>query len=275
MALLGISGSLVAAAVILLAGWTGLLDRLLVYFPDRDLPSTPAEYGLAYEDVTLTAEDGVTLRGWFVPGPSEVTWLWLHGNAGNISHRLPNIQEVHDRLGVSILIFDYRGYGGSGGSPSEAGIQRDAAAALACLRARRDVQADKIVYFGRSLGGAVAVELAARHRPYGLVLEAPLPSTLLVATHTRPWLPRWLASLAIRARFDALSKIGDVGAPLLVIHGDRDQAIPMELGRTLYDAASEPKRFYVIPGASHNDTYSVGGEAYYAELERFHRELSR
>ena len=125
------------------------------------------------------------------------------------------------------------------------------------------------------MGGAVAVELATRNQPYGLVFKAPLPSTLSVATHARPWLPRWLATVVIRARYDARSRIRDVRAPLLNLHGGQDWTIPPELGRALFAAVSETKRFYAIPGASHNDTYSVGGEAYYTELERFHEELSR
>ncbi len=243
-----------------------MVDRYFIYFPDRDLVGTPADQGLEFEDVTFRAGDGVMLHGWFVPGPGEVTWLWFHGNAGNISHRLDNIALLHRRLGVSLFIFDYRGYGCSEGNPSEKGLYKDAEAALAYLRARSDVDQGKLVLFGQSLGCAVAVETATRNQAYAVILESPFTSSSAMAKRLYPLLPlRFL----ITNKFDSASKIARVRAPLMVLHGSDDRTVPIEVGRELFDAANEPKRFYVIEGADHNDTYVVGGEPYLEALESF------
>ena len=229
-------------AAIVAAGATGMLDRVFVYFPQRELNASPATYGLAYDDAWFTTEDGVRVHGWFVPGQGEITWLWFPGNAGNISDRLQNLKQLHDRLDVNILLFDYRGYGQSQGAPSEKGIYRDADAALAYLRSRQDVDADRIVYFGRSLGATIAVDLAHREPPYGLVLESSLPSIAFVAQQAFPIMPKWLVGIVLRARYDALSKIGNVEAPVLFLHGDRDEVVPISAGKRLFDAAMEPPR---------------------------------
>ena len=250
----------------------GLIERHFIYFPDRDLVGSPAEVGLPFDEVSFSASDGVQLHGWFVPGKSDVTWLWFHGNAGNISHRLHNLRLLHQRLGVNILLFDYRGYGRSEGKPSEQGTYRDAEAALAYLRSRPDVDNGKIVYFGRSLGAGVAVELARRDPPHALILESPVPSIPRMARLSFPYLP--LGPL-LSTRYDSLAKIGAIEAPLLLLHGDKDDIIPIKEGRRLFDAASEPKSFYTIQGAGHNDTYSVGGEEYLAALSDFLDSLAR
>ena len=267
-----------AAAVLIplwAAGVTGVLDRFLLYFPDSALTATPADVGLAYEDVTFPAGDGVRLHGWFVPGRSDVTWLWFHGNAGNIGNRVDNLKQLHDRLGVGVFLFDYRGYGRSEGSPSERGLYLDADGALAYLGSRDDVRSDRIVYFGRSLGGAVAVDLASRQVPHGLILESPLPSVELVARKAYPVVPSAVVRRFVRGRYDALSKIGTISAPVLVLHGDRDEIMPLEGARQLFEAAPGPKQFHVIPGAGHNDTYVVGGEPYFAVLRTFVERLVR
>ncbi len=249
-----------------------MIERSFIYFPDADLVGDPADYGLAFDDVSFTAEDGVELHGWFVPGDSDVTWLWFHGNAGNISDRLENLRLLHDELGVSIFLIDYRGYGRSEGSPSEEGTYRDAQAALAYLLSRSDVDPDRIVYFGRSLGAGVAVELATRRPPYALILESPVPSIPEMARYHYRFLPiGWL----IRTKYDSLSKIGDVRVPLLVLHGDRDEVVPFKGGRKLFEAASEPKQFYTIEDAGHNDTYLAGGREYFQALRGFMESLPR
>jgi hypothetical protein len=243
-----------------------VIERSFIYFPERELIGDPADFGLPFDDVSFTAGDGVRLHGWFAPGESGVTWLWCHGNAGNISHRLENLRLLHDELGVSVFIFDYRGYGRSEGSPSEEGTYRDAEAALAHVLSRPDVDPERIVYFGRSLGAAVAVELATRRPPFALILESPLPSIAELARHHYPFLP---VGGLLRTKYDSLSKIGRVRVPLLVLHGDQDEVIPFEAGRKLFEAANEPKRFYAIRGAGHNDTYIVGGREYFRALREF------
>ena len=247
-----------------------LLDRHFIFFPDRDLGATPAGVGLDYEDVRIDVGTGEEIHGWFVPGDRGTTLLWLHGNAGNIGGRLDNLRMLHDALGISVLIFDYRGYGKSGGAPSEAAMYEDAEAALEFLRSDKGLDpAESIVLFGRSLGGAVAVETAARHRVRGLVLESAFTSVRDMARRTHPYLPSSLVTRMIESRFDALSRIPDVRSPVLILHGDRDDLVPLEHGQRLFDSANEPKSFYLIEGASHNDTYLVGGRPYFDALRVF------
>lgn len=247
-----------------------VIERTFIYFPIRQISRTPADLGLAFEDVFFTSGDGVQLHGWFVPGSGRVTWLWFHGNAGNISHRVPDIRAFHQELGVSVFIFDYRGYGRSGGAPSEDGIYRDAEAALDTLLARGDVDPDTLVYFGRSLGAAVAIELATRHPPRGLVVEGAFSSVPDMARHAYPFLPIWPL---LRTQYDSLRKIASIERPLLVIHAERDEVVPLEMGKRLFEAAREPKTFFLVPGAHHNDTSTVGGEGYFRALETFVRSL--
>jgi fermentation-respiration switch protein FrsA (DUF1100 family) len=249
-----------------------LLDRHFIFFPERGLDGTPGDVGLAFEDVFFSTSDGVKLHGWFVPGSGDLTLLWFHGNAGNISHRIDNLSLLRRRLGVSVFIFDYRGYGRSEGKASEKGTYLDAQAALDYLRSRDDVGPDlerKLVLFGRSLGCAVAVQMATRHNVYAVILESAFTSIRAMAERAYPYVPVGVLILMVQARYDSLSKIGDVHSPLMVLHGDRDEIAPMELGRELFDAANEPKRFYTIEGAGHNDTYIVGGEAYLDALKAF------
>jgi len=271
-----------------------VLERSFIYFPERELIGDPAEFGLAFDDAYFTAGDGVRLHGWFVPGaggsveqlnngtapPSEAvplfqgsnvpavpaTWLWFHGNAGNTSDRLENLRLLHDELGVNVFIFDYRGYGRSEGSPSEHGTYRDAEAALAYLLSRSDVEPERIVYFGRSLGSAVAVELATRETPRGLILEAPFTSVRAMGKAVFPFLP---ISLLVGNQFDSLGRISRVRAPLLILHGDRDEVVPFQQGEALYRAANEPKTFLRIPGAGHNDLVDSGAAAYLGAWSRF------
>lgn len=254
----------VAAALALLAGCGSAVERSFIYYPTRRLEATPRDVGLSFEDVRVTAEDGVRLHGWHVPGPRDVTILWCHGNAGNISHRVENVRLLHDRLGVGTLIFDYRGYGQSEGAPSEAGTYRDARAFRAWLRRRDPEGAAPVVYFGRSLGAAVALALAVEDPPAALILETPFTSVRAMANATLPG-----AGYLFRTRYDTLARIGRVGAPLFVLHGDADEVVPFAHGRAIFEAAPEPKRFFTIPGAHHNDTYIVGGEPYWTAWEAF------
>ena len=248
----------------------GLLDRHFIFFPERELVANPGDMGLQYESVFFEASDGVQLHGWFVPGESGVTLLWFHGNAGNISHRVDNVAMLHRRVGASMFIFDYRGYGRSSGMTSEDGTYLDAEAAIDYLRSRTDAAVDqKLVLFGRSLGCAVAVEMAVRHKVHAIILESPFASIRDMARRAYPFLPTGVLVRMVRARYDSISKIRSVHSPLMVLHGDRDDIVPIDTGRELYDAANEPKRFYVIEGAGHNDTYLVGGEPYLDALKAF------
>ncbi len=250
-----------------------MFDRYLIYFPEREVHQDPGDAGLAFDDVTFAASDGKRLHGWFVPAHSDVTLLWFHGNAGNIANRVQNVAEVNSYLGVNVFIFDYRGYGRSEGRPSEEGTYKDAQGAVAYLRGRADVDPEKIAYFGRSLGCGVAIDLAVREPAHALICESPFTSIQAMARKTYPWLPG--IGMFARTKYDSLSKIGDIHVPLMVLHGTADHIVPIELGRELYDAANDPKRFYEIDGADHNDTFYVGGRPYYDALKSFVDELDQ
>jgi len=252
------------AVALLTWGCRETVDRAFIYFPVRELAGTPASLGLAYQDVWFQADDGVRLHGWLIPGTRPTTLLWSHGNAGNISHRLDNIREIHQRLGIGVFIFDYRGYGRSDGSPTEAGLYLDARAAREALVRNLGVPSERIVYFGRSLGGAVALELALAHPPPGLILESPFLSVQAMANRTLPG-----SGFLFKSRFDSLAKIRGLRTPLLILHGDADEVVPYEHGRRLWEAASEPKAFYTIARARHNDTYLVGGREYWEAWRKF------
>ncbi len=251
------------ASIALLTGCGSAVERSLIYYPTSRLEATPEDYGLPFEDARPTAEDGVRLHGWYVPGSRPVTILWCHGNAGNISHRLDNLRQLRGRLGVGTLLFDYRGYGASEGTPSEIGTYRDARAFRSWLRARPG-GGGPVVYFGRSLGAGVAAQLAAEDPPAALILETPFTSVRAMANATLPG-----AGYLFRTRYDTLRRIADVRAPVLILGAGADEVVPSHHGRAVFEAAREPKRFVEIPGARHNDTYVVGGRPYWQAWESF------
>ncbi len=240
----------------------------MIFHPSRPIEQTPQQAGLAYEDLFFVARDGVRLNGWFIPHPeARETLVWFHGNAGNIGHRVQNIRLLHDRTKVNIFIFDYRGYGSSQGAPDEEGTYLDGEAALAIVRERiGKTGADSLVFFGRSLGAAVAAEMALRFPPRGLILESPFVSIPAMARLFFPLLP---IGPFLWTRYDVEEKIRNIRVPLLVLHGDRDGIVPLAQGKQVFAAAPEPKRFYTIPGADHNDTFVTGGAAYYEALKDF------
>jgi len=258
-----VPGAALLVAVVLMPRFA---DRL-VYFPSRALDGgTPAALGLAYEDVALTTSDGVRLHAWYVRAPAaRRTLLFLHGNAGNISHRLDKLAVLAD-LDLDVLLLDYRGYGRSQGAPDEPGTYRDAAAAYAWLRARGVEPADLIVY-GESLGGPIATDLAAHQPVAGLVLESAPSSILAVARYHYPWVP---VQFFLSAHYDALSRIGGVQAPLLILHSPADAIVPFSMAEQLYSAAPAPKRLVRLAGG-HNDSFLVAAETYRAALNDFVR----
>jgi fermentation-respiration switch protein FrsA (DUF1100 family) len=257
----------IGAPAVIAAGYGAL--RLLAshaaYYPykyprgDWDL-----EAGAAVRNVWLTAADGVRLHAWYAaaPGASLVT-LFLHGNAGNLTHRAPHIRRLTE-AGSSVLVLDYRGYGKSGGSPSEAGLYADAEAAYQYLVSQGHPPR-RIVLHGESLGSAVAVDLASRRECAGVVLEAAFSSGQAVAGAALP-----LIGPLLFRQYDSLSKIHRVRAPLLFLHGGADDIVPLRLGRALFEAAPEPKSFWTIPGAGHNDLLDAAGAAYVERLRRFY-----
>ena len=248
-------------------------DQYLVYHPapweGRDWAQVS---GLPLEDVWFQTEDGVRLFGWYLSAPaSTAVLLWCHGNAGNIVHRLDNLARLH-RIGVSVFLFDYRGYGRSQGRPSEEGLYRDAQAAYGHLTQARGIPSKRLVVLGRSLGAAVATQLASIRPAAGLILESAFPSVEAVARHYYFGLPvHWL----LGSRFPLEERLKDVHVPVLVIHGALDEIIPFELGQRVFEAANKPKEFYAIPNADHNNVYIVGGNSYFERLKRFIDEVVR
>jgi hypothetical protein len=245
-------------------------DRLL-YLPDRGPLADPAPLlGLTPERVMFSAPGGPRLVGWRIPPPTgggEAPWiLVLHGNAGNLS--TPGRPE-HDRqlrqLGAGVLAVDYRGYGESEGTPSEAGLYADARAGYDYLRDSLGIPPGRIVIYGHSLGSAVAVELATQVPAAGLVIEGAFTSVPDRGAEIYPWLP---VRLMTRNRFSSLDRIGSVHMPILVIHGRDDSTIPIAHGRRLFAAALEPKGFLDVAGG-HDDAYSVGRAAYEEGFRRF------
>lgn len=260
-----------AAGVGLMFAFGGGLTRIIesqIFFPDQTLVATPAQAGLAFEDVDLTTSDGLRLHGWFIPGPDPAApvVLFCHGNAGNISHRLDNLKRLH-QAGLASLIFDYRGYGRSQGRPSEAGLYLDAEAAYGWAKARAEAGGARLILFGRSLGGVAAVHLAERFPCAGAILESTFTHLGDMAVVHFPFIP----ARALKDRFSSLSRIGRVSAPLLFFHGDRDRIVPLRLGQQLFEAAPEPKEFVLLEGADHNDTYLKAGPPYFAKFAAFCR----
>jgi len=240
-------------------------EKGIVFFPDPVLIGTPRDYGLEYEEVWFTAEDGVRLHGWWVPQEGCPTFLWFHGNAGNISHRLDNLKWLWQLVGVQVFIFDYREYGRSEGRISREGTFKDAAAAYGYLTQMKGIQGSEIILFGRSLGTALATDLATKVACRALILESAFTNSSEMAKLYAPFLFDWRPKVP----YDNLGKIGQVKVPVLVIHGAYDEIIPVDMGRRVFAAAPEPKELYIIPGAHHNDTYIIGGQAYFERLRDF------
>ena len=248
------------------AGFYFWQDRL-VFKPDTAVTATPARDGLLFEAVQLTAEDGARLAAWYVPGRADGRQvLLLHGNGGNISRYLRTLV-VLNQLGHSVLAVDYRGYGASAGTPSEAGLYRDAAAAFDYLVETRGARPADIVVYGRSLGGAVATWLAAHRQPAALILESTFTRLSDVGDHRYPWLPVRLLS---RNVFDSVAQMPAVKCPVLVAHGATDTTVPEAFGRALARAAGPRATFVALPGG-HNDAFIQGGAAYYRHLDQFMR----
>jgi fermentation-respiration switch protein FrsA (DUF1100 family) len=244
-----------------------IMQPQLLYYPDmpsRTIEATPDSVALKHETVLFTTADGVRLHGWFIPArQSRATLLFCHGNAGNISHRLDSIRLFHD-LGLNVLIFDYRGYGQSDGSPSENGSYRDANAAWDYLVDRRHTDPGRIVIFGRSLGAAVAADLASRTKPAAVILESAFTSIPEMAAALYPWLPVRILSMY---QYDNKAKISRIRSPLLLVHSRDDEIIPFQHGRQLFALANDPKHFLTLSGG-HNDAHQAS-RVYVQELQAF------
>jgi len=239
--------------LVVLLAFMALEDSLL-FFPSKYPEGDWSPRGLAFEDAWFSAPDGTRLHGWYVPAENpRAQVLFAHGNAGHLAHRADLARVLAQEMGVSVLMFDYRGFGRSEGKgPNEAGVLTDARAARAWLAQRAGVKERDIVLMGESIGGAVAVDLAA-DGARGLILENTFSSLPDVAGFHYPWLP---IRLLLRSRFDSAQRITGYQGPLLQCHGDVDEIVPMKFGRRLHDAANGPKEWIEIQGGSHNDPRS-------------------
>ena len=247
--------------------WFG--QRRLIYYPYAGVPTAVSQGLSRAEEVTFTTNDSVTIHGWFVPAattPARFTMIVFNGNAGHRGMRAP-VAAAFARHGVATLLFDYRGFGDNAGRPSEEGLARDARAALAYLTSRTDVAPNRVVYFGESLGAAVALRLATETTPppFALVLRSPFTSLTDIGRHHYPFLPvRWM----LREKYPSLERVQSVSCPTLVILGVNDSVIPAEHSRRLYEAITVPKRLVEIAGADHNDeSMFVGPELIQGVLE--------
>ena len=250
--------------VLLLAGIRLVLPRF-VFFPSSSIRTTPVELNLPFEDVDLISPDNVRLHGWYVPAPqTRATLLFFHGNSGNMSHRLESIKIFHD-LGLSVFIISYRGYGQSEGRPSIRGVNLDALAAWQWLTEDRKIPADKIVVFGRSLGGAVATELMRSVKPGALILESTFSSLADMSPFPAPIAPFLMGG----DFWNSAKTAASLSIPTLVIHSPQDEVVPYSQGRRLYEAVgSGEKTFFEIRGG-HNSGFMQSVEIYIPALDGF------
>jgi len=263
--------TLLIVAISIVAIYAGLtvlvyfFQRLMVYHPDKELSATPAALNLEYEDVTIPTQDGQKLGGWFIPHRSpRAVVLYFHGNAGNISERVELLRILHE-LDLAVLIIDYRGYGRSTGRPTETGTYRDAEAAWQYLMETRGISPEEIVIYGCSLGGAIAIWLAAQHRPGALVVGSTFLNIRQIARDLFPIFPVTLLS---RIQYNNKKRIRQVECPLLVMHSVEDNLIPFEHGRQLFQTANQPKEFLELRG-DHGETVLVSEQRFAEAMDAF------
>ena len=260
---------LAVVGYVLAAAYLYFFQEQFVYRPSTRIEATPASVGMYYEEVALVASDGVRLTGWYLPlADARGTVLFCHGNAGNISHLLAVAKDAH-RLGLGILLFDYRGYGQSEGTPSEEGTHRDAEAAWNYLVQEAGLAPDQIAIIGRSLGGPIAARLARDKTPAALFLEETFTSIPELGRELYPIFP---VDLLARYEYPTLEYLKQVQCPVLVSHSRDDRFIVFAHGQRLYEAASQPKAFTVMRGG-HSSAFSEDAATYEAGVEAFFKEV--
>lgn len=239
-------------------------ERKSLYVPFKEIDGTPQNINLEYQEIALKTPDHETIQAWFIPKlGSPWTVYFLHGNGGNLSHRLTKISMLHD-LGLNVFIIDYRGYGQSTGAPSERGFYVDSRTGYEYLTKALKVRPDRIILFGESLGSAVAIDLATKEKVAALIVEGMLTSASEIARVYFPFAPGFF----LEAKFDSLSKIRDLGVPKLFIHSRNDEVVPFWLGKKLFDASAPPKEFLEIIGG-HNDSFSLSRKEVEDKMSEF------
>ncbi|MGM0423890.1 MAG: alpha/beta hydrolase [Thermodesulfobacteriota bacterium] len=260
--LLGVIGGL-----FILGALGYFLQPLLLYFPEPEIEATPEKLGLSYQDVWLQSSQGNKIHAWFIPGPGGVeapVVLFMHGNSGNISHRLDLLRIVQE-LGLACLMPDYQGYGQSQGKPSEQGMYQDAHAAWDFLVEEKGVQPEQVVVWGHSLGGPVAARLAMDREPGALILDSTFTSVSEMGRKLYPFLP---VKHVFRYKYPTQDYLQQTQAPVLVVHSSEDGLVPFELGRKLYQAAPSPKEFLEIRG-EHDYGFVTSFDLYAKGVEGF------
>lgn len=261
---------------LLLGGYLVLLALIsifqsnLVYFPSKGIDRNPKSVGLEYESIIFKSSDNTKLHAWYIPKKdAKTTLLFLHGNAGNISHRLDSIK-LFNSLEMNIFIFDYRGYGNSEGSADEQNTYDDAKSAWDYLLKNKNVKAENIIIFGRSLGGAIAANLGSTLKPKGIILESTFTTVKELASDLYPFVPKSL----IQFNYETTKYLKDIDYPLLVIHSEDDNIIPFKYGEALFKNAHEPKTFVKIRG-DHNHGFLQSKDIYVRALKNFLQECNR
>jgi len=250
--------------IILIVGYIRYVESKSVFFPTASIAVTPAEVGLQFVDARFSSKDHVQLHGWLIPtNYGSPTLLFFHGNGGNIADRLFKINNFY-KIGANVFIIDYRGYGLSEGKPSEAGIYKDAEAAFDYLLTRKEIDPKKIVAYGASLGGAVAVDLATKRDLAGLIIDSSFNNAASMAKRIMPFVPSFL----FKTKLDSAKKIKNMTIPKLFIHSKEDEIVPFELGRKLYEGAPLPKSFLEIRGA-HVNLHEEDSEKFFNAIDEF------
>lgn len=258
---MGALAIVIVVSTVTFGAWA--VQRRLIYFPDNRVPAV-AVMGSGWTEVSYQTADGLTLAGWYrAPEPARPIVVFFNGNAGNRGDRAP-LGEALAAGGFGVLLTDYRGYGGNPGHPTEDGLARDARAAVAYLQEQSGDTS--LIYFGESLGAAVAVELAVSDPPVALILRSPFTSLVAVGKVHYPWLP---VAAILKDRYPSDERIGEVGVPTLVIAGDADSIVPVGQSRSIYEAIAGEKKLLVIPGADHNDPALVTGNEVIREIIDF------
>lgn len=266
-----IIGSVAVGAIVAFGLYLYLSQDRMFFFPTVEMEASPADIGLDFDDISIEVGDSEKIHAWYVPvrtddnadnNRSTPTVLFFHGNGGNISHRLPTI-DLAVGLGANIMLLDYRGYGRSSGSPSEDNMYTDAEACYRWLTETKATPPDQIILFGRSLGGAVAIELATRVECAGLIVESSLTSAKAMGNLMFPYFP---VGLLLKHKFASIEKIRNVNCPILVAHSKNDDMIPFQMGRALFEKARRPKRMVQIAGL-HNERHYMQDPSYRKCLE--------
>jgi fermentation-respiration switch protein FrsA (DUF1100 family) len=258
--------SLIVFCIVLSVVFYHKIENFYVFFPQTNLEITPDDLNLNYRDVYFNSPDREKLHGWFFPTAADHPVIMIsHGNACNISHML-DYANILTGMNLQVFLFDYRGYGRSTGTPSEKGIYMDAQAAYDYLVNEERIAADNIILFGQSLGAAAAIDVAVKNHIRSIIIEGAFTSTRDMA---KTMFPMSIVSFLLPSNYNNLEKIVLITAPKLIMHGEHDEIVPFSMGKRLFEASMDPKYFYAIKGAGHNDTFIVGGKRYFEDIAYF------